>query len=77
MLLGQEYHSGAASQLLRDKSVPLQNVDCFANRALGNAEFLCPFPLDDSHSGTQRAFHNLGEKAFRQILLYKTVCCDC
>src|SRR5260370_42635867 len=55
ILLGQEDHSGAASQLLRDKYVPLPNVDCFANRTLGKAEFLCPFPLDESHSLRQPA----------------------
>jgi hypothetical protein len=67
ILLGQEDHSSAASQLLRDKSVPLQNVDRFSNRALGDTEFLCPFSLDDSHPGRQCAFHNLGEEAFRKI----------
>ncbi len=45
--------------------------------ALGDTEFLRPFPLDDSHTWRQCAFHNLGQKAFRKILLYETVCFDC
>src|SRR4029077_13750751 len=59
IFLGQEDNSGAAPQLLRDKSVAFENLDCFANRALCDTEFLRPFPLDDSHTWSQCAFHNL------------------
>src|SRR5882762_6179667 len=42
--------SRTSTRLLRDEPVLRQNVDRFADGALGYAKFRCPFALDDSLS---------------------------
>lgn len=72
VLMAEMDDPGASSGLLGDKPLLSQDVDCFADRGLGDTEFGRPSTLNNPLARPERAVHDFRSQQVGKILFQKS-----
>ena len=71
VLMAEMDDPGASAGLLGDKALLSQDIDCFADRGLGDAEFGRPSTLDNPPARPERAVHDFRAQQVGKVLFEK------